>query len=107
MAMCGLGCLSMLACGPEADTDDCTESDPTWNDWGAGFFASYCRPCHSESTPDRYGAPEGLDFDTWDQVRAAQAQIRGAVLDRETMPVGGGVPDIEKDRLDRFLSCGL
>ncbi|MCB9758545.1 MAG: hypothetical protein H6739_01765 [Alphaproteobacteria bacterium] len=98
----------LLACsGPEPDTaDPCVQGDTlTWANWGDGFFATYCRACHSATTPDRKGAPAGVDFDTWPEVVEQSAAVRSAVLERGTMPLGGGVHAEDLDRLARYLDC--
>ena len=103
------------ACAPEAvsaaaaegGSDTCASTAFTWDSWGAGFFASYCRTCHASTTPERYGAPEGVDFDTLEDVRALAGAISITALEEESMPVGGGVPTEELVRLDQFLDCGL
>ena len=77
----------------------------TWDAWGAGFFAGYCRTCHSADTPDRRGAPESLNFDTEAEVRASAGLIQSSVIDEGTMPIGGGVPDVELQRLAQYLGC--
>ncbi|MCB9743730.1 MAG: hypothetical protein H6740_14115 [Alphaproteobacteria bacterium] len=79
----------------------------TWANWGDGFFATYCRSCHSETTPDRRGAPEGIDFNTREQVQAQAALVRDSVLVRGSMPVGGGVYEEDLEMLEVFLDCGL
>ena len=84
----------------------CESGATTWDTWGAGFFASYCRSCHSASTPDRRGAPLGVDFDTEAQVYALRHDIERSVLTDGTMPRGGGVPDAELERLRTYLACG-
>jgi uncharacterized membrane protein len=88
--------------------DGCTDAERlvTWDNWGAGFFAGYCRNCHSASTPERRGAPVGIDFDNAAQVQAMRAAIEESVLDAGTMPWGGGVPPEELERLRVFLACG-
>lgn len=114
-------CLA-LACAPDrgaaaresgaatADTGvdpACLAPDlPTWQDWGEGFFVTWCQSCHSRSTPQRAGAPEGVDFDTRADVRAAASAIRRTVLDDASMPVGGGVPEDDRVALDLLLRCG-
>jgi hypothetical protein len=50
--------------GPDTDT---------WNDWAAGFFATYCIECHSASDP------KGLDFGTHSIVTANKDTIRCGV----------------------------
>jgi len=79
----------------------------TWQNWADGFFTTYCRACHSGSTTDRQGAPEGLDFDTLAQVRDQADAIESAVLVGERMPVGGGVVPDDLVLLQDFLDCGL
>jgi hypothetical protein len=70
------------------------EYDVTWEGWAGGFFATYCRSCHSITTPDRQGAPEGVDFDTQANVDRQLDAVWRVVLEDERMPVGGGVfPD--------------
>lgn len=85
----------------------CSESEAlvTWENWGAGFFAGYCRSCHSSATPDRRGAPAGMDFDTPEQVFALRAAIESSVIDEATMPYGGGLPSEELARLEAFFAC--
>lgn len=91
-----------------ADTGLCSGA-PTlsWDGWGDGFFTTYCRACHSATTPDRHGAPEGIDFDTEDQVRTGKELIRASVLTNGTMPVGGGVLPDELTLLEIYLDCWL
>lgn len=105
---------SLVACtgadeGVDAvdSVDPCAEEARTWQSWGAGFFANYCRSCHSVDAPYRYSAPEGVDFDTLEQVRQWEASIRTLVLEERTMPVGGGVPEADLLGLEAFLACGL
>ncbi len=91
----------------DSAVDTCADAPLTWESWGAGFFTSYCRTCHSAASPERYGAPPALDYDTLAQVRAGAEAIRRRTVVDQTMPVGGGVPEAELARLDRFLECGL
>lgn len=90
---------------------DCTEEQAvyglTWTNWGAGFFATYCDSCHAADTPDRFGAPEGVSFDTLGEVRDWEQRIRVRVLDEATMPRGGGVYDEDLLLIEAFLDCGL
>lgn len=99
-----------LACAdpPAADTGDSEAARcgaVAWEAWADGFFATQCRACHSTSSPDRHGAPEGVDFDTEDDVLRQAARVRARALDARTMPLGGGVPEDELARLDRYLAC--
>ncbi len=98
----------LAACEPvvEPDSAACDPGDTTWDSWGAGFFASYCLSCHSASTPDRRGAPVGMDFDSEAQVLTNLDGIERSVLTDVTMPRGGGVPEAELERLRTYIACG-
>lgn len=104
LALLGGGCESGAS---SASASACSENEAlvTWENWGAGFFAGYCRSCHSAGTPDRRGAPEGMDFETLEQVQLYRAAIEASVVDDETMPYGGGLPSEELARLQTFLRC--
>jgi hypothetical protein len=97
----------LLACAePAAESADvCDEPLYTWDNWGAGFFGSYCLSCHSAGTPDRRGAPPGVDFDSESQVRSFAAAITRSI-DDGTMPIGGGLPEADRERLQAWLACG-
>ncbi len=111
--------LLMLACGEhpstqdsllEADTrpESCDSAPPvTWANWADGFFSSYCRACHSSGTAERYGAPEGVDFDTLADVIQWRERIQVRTLEAEDMPVGGGVYDEDLELLQVWLECEL
>ena len=92
-------------CHEPAATDACVESGLTWESFGVGFTATYCRSCHSAATPDRRGAPAGIDFDTEADVRGFADSIRRTVLDEGSMPIGGGVQPLDLARLDDWLAC--
>lgn len=79
---------------------------PGWDDWGNGFFGTWCRSCHSASTADRRGAPVTVNFDTWAEVDAGRESIARTVLEYETMPVGGGLSDDDRALLTLLLACG-
>jgi hypothetical protein len=101
----------LLACaGSPADTASACETDddgayPTWASFGERFFTGYCDSCHTASAPDRFGAPEAYVFDTEEQVATLSPLVRLVVLDEESMPFGGGVPDEDLLELDRYLAC--
>lgn len=90
--------------GDGAAPVDC--GDPTglsWDAFGAGFFRTYCTACHSGTTPDRHGAPLGVDLDTEEAVRALAPRVRARTLEEQTMPIGGGVLEEDRVLLDRYL----
>ena len=96
--------------GSNTDTDTDTDTSEidcsiNWDGWTDGFFATYCRACHSATTAERYGAPAGVDFDTREDVLQWAERIRVRVLEEETMPLGGGVVQAELEPLDRWLWC--
>ena len=103
-----LALLALLApaCGhPTADAEACQTSGLTYENFGLGFTATYCRSCHSSVTPDRRGAPDGTNFDTEAEVTGLASSIRRTVLDDGTMPIGGGVQPVDLERLDAWLTC--
>lgn len=117
MSPSGLGLMMLILAGCSKSEPSAADTavvgicdtglDVTWSNWGAGFFRSYCTSCHSVNTEDRWGAPEGINFDTQEDVTQWMDSIRNAVLVNSTMPVGGGVYDEDLALLDRFLTCGL
>ncbi|MCP4806071.1 MAG: hypothetical protein GY913_06585 [Proteobacteria bacterium] len=92
-----------LDSGGSTESAEC--SGPTWHHFGEGFFRTWCQSCHSSTTPDRSGAPEALDYETYDQVLAGADTIRDAVLVRGSMPLGGGVYPQDLELLEAFLDC--
>ena len=101
------------SCGSEdsgADTGlACADQpDVTWTNFGHAFVTTYCLSCHSvQNTEHRYGAPEGIDFDTEADVDRQADRIRARVLDDGTMPIGGGVYEADLELLDVYLTCSL
>jgi len=79
---------------------------PTWAEFGAPFFATWCQSCHASDAPQRYGAPEGIVFDTRAEVAAQKGLIAASVLERSAMPPGGGLGPREKAELEALL-CSL
>ena len=76
-----------------------------WSTWGQPFFRTWCSGCHGADAPERYGAPDWLVFDTEAQVYNHRSLIRSSVLERQSMPLGGGLPEQESESLDLFLRC--
>lgn len=99
----------LLACASSADDSGgpCAEPVPTWDNGGQAFFAQWCDSCHAESSPNRYGAPEGVHFDTLDDVAAWTDRLDARVLQDATMPPGGGIAEDELDLFATFLECSL
>lgn len=105
--------LFLLACSDGEDTGasevDCaTAPEVDWGGFAHGFVTTYCVSCHSENNTDqRYGAPEGLDFDTEAEVYASGGRVRVRTLEEQTMPPGGGVFEDDLQLLDVYLTCQL
>ena len=96
------------ASGKANDTSSivCTSSDvPSYQEWTNGFLLSKCQPCHASTTTNRYGAPEQVTFDTYEQVDTWIESIARTVLEEETMPPSGGVTDEERALLELWLDC--
>ena len=89
--------------GQQSPLLDCNSVN--WDGWTDGFFATYCRACHSVTTAERYGAPEGVDFDTRSDALQWAERIRIRVLEEETMPLGGGVVRTDLEPLKKWLEC--
>ncbi len=105
--MIALLLLLLPACGDDPKPGTCDSAERvTWDGFGDGFFATYCRSCHSAALTDRYGAPEGVDFDTEAEVRAQEDRVRARLLDAEDMPPGGGVVPDDLELITRWLDCG-
>ncbi len=98
--------LCVLLVGCAGSGDDSTASgcarDLTWQNFAAGFFASYCTSCHSTDAADRHGATVGVDFDSEAEVDVSAVQ---RVLDAGTMPPGGGLTDDDLVLIDEWLGC--
>jgi len=77
----------------------------TWDNWGAGFFQTYCNTCHSSQTPVRHGAPVGVDFDSQLVAALYSERIAVRVIEEETMPLGGGVQPDALALLADLLVC--
>ena len=87
-----------------ADAWDCTPNDAvSWGGFADGFFSAYCRACHSLQTPDRRGAPEGVNFGTRLDALDFAERLKVRVLDEETMPLGGGVVEDDRVRFEGWL----
>jgi hypothetical protein len=101
--------LFLVACATE-DTAPCVVDSggwrPTWSNFGESWFVTWCASCHAADAPQRFGAPEAFVFDTEAQVMDNIGLIRSSVLGSSpSMPVGGGMPDEERQALERYLDC--
>jgi hypothetical protein len=98
---------SGLADEGQAPIDCDAVFDFNWVNFGQGFVTQSCNGCHHSESPDRYGAPEESVFDGVGDVWAQ----RGIVLalaggDSPRMPPNGGTTDLERSKLEIWLTCG-
>ena len=78
---------------------------PTWAGFGEAFFAGRCASCHAATAPDRFGAPDGVSFDTEEQVILLLDSVQRVILDDASMPPGGGLHEDELRELAWYLDC--
>lgn len=85
---------------------DCPEG-LGWESAAAPLLQSYCTSCHSSQRldDDRFGAPDGVDFDTVEGALAHAARIQ-ARLESGDMPPQTGVPAHLAQRFADWLACG-
>jgi hypothetical protein len=74
--------------------------------FGAGFMVENCQPCHGTGSPNRYGAPEHVTFDTEEDCVFWQDRIIArSVGENVTMPPQGGVEEDDRYRLEVWMLC--
>ncbi|HEX5061030.1 MAG TPA: hypothetical protein VFV99_16800 [Kofleriaceae bacterium] len=113
---------ALVACGGEDSVfgppteATCPPNSPlTYDNFGAGFMASYCTRCHhSELTgAARMGAPSFHDFDTIFGIRAVSNHIdettaSGPASTNEGMPPDKPFPSLtERKLLGEWIACGM
>lgn len=97
-------------CGglPEPAPGACDDAPRvTWDEWGHGFLLTQCQGCHASTAPERYGATDGVFFDTVEDACTWAERIEARVLDDETMPPAGGLTQDEKLLLSTWIECWL
>jgi hypothetical protein len=79
-----------------------------WVNFGEGFILEACQGCHATETPNRYGAPEDVVFDTvalaWEEADRILARAGG---DYPTMPPLGGSSADDRLKLRYWLECAI
>lgn len=87
---------------------DCDEyADFNWVNFGNGFFIEACNGCHHSDAPYRYGAPEDIHFDDVNEVWAQKGFVMMvAAGDNPTMPPNGGTTELDRLKLEIWLTCG-
>lgn len=98
----------LLSCASDSsDTGLCDQPTVTWQSFGQSFLITHCQGCHASTSPQRYGAPEGISFDTREQAAALQSSIERTVLEQVSMPPAGGLNDDERALLEQWLACEI
>lgn len=103
-----LGCLALMACGgddqpsePDA-TAALPDADvgPTWTNFAAGYFETYCFACHGPGDALR-------DYSDIAMVRAEATRIRSGTASGQ-FPIGMGPfpTDPERDLLVAWIDAG-
>ena len=106
--------VSFAACAePEPQDvaeDPCLHSPMRWDSFAEPFFTVWCTSCHSSAAVGelRYGAPVGVDLDTYEGVAAWEDRVDARAVETTDMPLGGyGPPEEEREKLGEWLDCGL
>jgi hypothetical protein len=123
MRRLAIGVLALAACSDpppvhkgEDTGSTCPPTDPpTYANFGQSFFSTYCTECHSQTSPDRQGAPVTIDFDTRSLVRENTSDIDkeaafGPNAMNRFMPNMGHEPvpsDAERVRLGEYIACEI
>ena len=99
----------LLGCG-DAGVDsagECAEAIVmTWDSHGVAILTAYCQPCHASGSTLRYGAPEDVTFDDYDQAMAWRDRILAtATVDEPTMPPSTPMDPIDQENLRIWLTC--
>ena len=84
---------------------DC-ETVVSYESFGQGFIKENCQSCHSSESQNRYGAPEGVTFDSKAQVLERIEDIYRVTLSEEAdMPPSGGLFENDITLLELWLVC--
>jgi uncharacterized membrane protein len=72
--------------------------------------AQRCQPCHSQQPTDKTFAapPQGVTFDTVEQMRLRAARMKVRAVDTKTMPFANktGMTDEEREVIAQWVSAG-
>ena len=79
----------------------------TWSNWAQGMIITHCQGCHASTSPQRYGAPSSVSFDTEDEAIYWADRIWIRTVEEETMPPAGGLLYDDIYLLQVWLTCGI
>lgn len=99
--------LLLIGCGEDVPAIDCDTTDvPAYAE--VSIWPS-CTNCHASTLTgaDRMGAPEGVDYDTYEAAVAnADAAVEEVAEGKMPYPDGSGVSEEEKQSLYAWVECG-
>lgn len=105
----GGGTTSSTATDGGTDTGDPCQGVPLVNyaTFGQGFLTANCQGCHASTSPERYGAPEWVVFDTVQDAWTWKDRILELVPGKAgaRMPPAGGITEEDQQRLRWWLLC--
>lgn len=83
-----------------------TLNEPQCHDDARRLIAEQCLPCHSANVvgDERRDAPEGVDFDTEDDLREHLEGIRESVVRDGWMPPAASLSECDRRLVDRYLA---
>lgn len=85
--------MTLLGCGSDPAPDPCVDA-PTYTNDIAVIVEVRCLSCHSTALvgPGRDGAPEGLNYDTYDLLQPNLMTFSNALTSGRMPPPAGGTP---------------
>ena len=96
---------------PDADLTICDTSELSYGNFAQGFMDSYCLGCHSNTLNpgQRRGAPDSVNFDTFELVQQQADRIRVRAGSNQDMPPQSGAQpsNEERDSITEWIDCGL
>lgn len=98
---------SVLLAACEEGLGDCPTDGAAAEAAGQKVVAAQCASCHSSQLTgsQRVGAPEGMNFDKLDIVRAQAEEMLGEV-EEGAMPPGAKLADADIENMRVWLACG-
>ncbi|MEQ1566863.1 MAG: hypothetical protein ABMA64_14570 [Myxococcota bacterium] len=79
-----------------------------WEVFTEPVLTTWCTPCHAATVvgEDRRGAPDDVDFDTYESAARWADRIVARTGPDGAMPPAGGLTEAEAAGLERWVSCG-
>jgi hypothetical protein len=108
-----LALVLLLGCGDGTQVDFCTDAPTFTNQIRPTLVEEKCIQCHSEGLlgPARNGAPNELNFDTYDSTEPHLAAFADAISSGREPPMGLDPPLIttaaERELVAKWRMCGF